>query len=101
MPLIGEADGDPVLAPGPDLLDETVVELLRPFPLQELDDRGTSLHELGTVPPPAILGIDAGDAHGIAAIPAILRAADLLDGGFERERGQRRAGIGQDRKSVV
>src|SRR3546814_10589142 len=58
MPLIGEADGDPVLAPGPDLLDETVVELLRPFPLQELDARSTSLHELGTVPHPAILGID-------------------------------------------
>src|SRR3546814_14290131 len=53
MPLIGEAAGDTVLAPGPDLLDEAIVELLRQFPLQEIDDRGPPLLEPSTAPQPA------------------------------------------------
>ena len=31
MPFIGEADGDPIIGEGPELLDQPIVELLCPF----------------------------------------------------------------------
>ena len=37
-PLIGKAHGNAVLVPGPDLLDQPVLELARPFAREEADD---------------------------------------------------------------
>src|SRR5689334_12976441 len=90
MPFVGEADGDPVVGPGPKLLDQAVVEFPRPFTGQERDDGRAALQELGPVPPVAVDRVPERYALRIARVPAILCGADLLYRGFERERGQRR-----------
>jgi hypothetical protein len=71
VPLVGEADGDPVLRERPQLLDQPVVELARPFACQEGDDRSPTLEELGTVAPDAVGGIGQRDACRIAAVPTV------------------------------
>src|SRR5882672_6290336 len=89
-PLIGEAHRDPVAGEGPELLDQPVIELARPFAREESDDRGPPLEEFGAVAPPAILGIGEGDLLRIAAVPAILGRPHLSHGGLVREGWQRR-----------
>ena len=51
VPFVGEPDCDAVRAEGPDLFDETVVELARPLAGQECNDVRTPLQELGAVSP--------------------------------------------------
>src|SRR5215468_12528075 len=51
VPLIGEAHGDAVVAVGPELLDQAVVELPIPLARQERLDGLAPLQELGAIPP--------------------------------------------------
>src|SRR5690348_13330927 len=85
VPFIGEADGDAVLAEGPDFLDQPVVELTRPFALQECLDGGAALDELRAIAPAAVDRIGECDTHRIPRIPGILGAARLLRGGLGGE----------------
>ena len=77
VPLIGEAHGNSRTFPGPDFLDETVVELLRPFALQEFDDGRPPGEELGAIAPGAVHRVGQRHAFGIARIPRILGRARL------------------------
>src|SRR5262245_55535866 len=72
VPLIGEADGDPLAGEGPELLDQPVVELCRPLAPEEGDDLAATSDEFGPVPPIALRRVGEGDAFGIAAVPAVL-----------------------------
>src|SRR5712671_5827343 len=54
VPFIGEAHRDAVVAEGPDLLDQAIVELALPFARQEGLDLGAALQELGAIPPAAV-----------------------------------------------
>ena len=57
MPLISKANGDAVVGEGPELLDQPVVELLRPFARQERDDLLAAAGELRPVSPVAVRGV--------------------------------------------
>src|SRR5262245_4493045 len=72
VPLVREAHGDPVPLAGPELLDETVVELLRPLPRQELLNRLASGQELRAVAPDAVRRVGQRDALRIARVPRVL-----------------------------
>src|SRR5262249_29261880 len=87
VPLVREADGDPVAGEGPQLLDQPVVELPRPLAGEQSDDRRPTLDELGAVPPAAVLGVAQGHGLWTATVPGILGQADLLCGGLGREGG--------------
>src|SRR5215213_8780021 len=59
--LVCEPHSDPVSGKRPELLDQTVFELLRPFPGEERFDCRTTDDELRAVPPMAVDGIGQGD----------------------------------------
>src|SRR5262245_7686899 len=52
--LVGEAHGDAVAGEGPQLLDQAVVELLRPLAAQEGLDRRAPVDELDAIAPLAV-----------------------------------------------
>src|SRR5438034_959599 len=90
VPFILKAHGDAVLIERPEILDQAVVVLLRPFAGEEGDDRLASFNEFGAVTPAAVLGIGERHPHRIARIPGVFRHARLLGGGFAGEGRQRR-----------
>src|SRR5688572_30441372 len=51
VPFVGEAHRDAVFVKSPQLLDQAVVELARPFACQELNDLIAPGEKLGTVAP--------------------------------------------------
>src|SRR5690242_14754981 len=88
VPLICEANGDARLLPGPDFLDQAVVELLGPLAAQELHDRLAPAEKLAPVAPGAVGRIGERDALGVAAVPGIFGGARLLHRAVARERGK-------------
>ena len=56
-PLVLEANSDAVVAAGPDLLDQFVVQFLGPFALKERQDFSSTLNEFTAVPPNAVFGV--------------------------------------------
>src|SRR5581483_10065387 len=92
-PLVGEAHGDAVLVERPELLDQPVVELPRPLAAQELDDRRAPREELGAVPPDAVGRVGERHALGVARVPRVLGAADLLHRRAAVERRERRTAL--------
>src|SRR5690348_12079094 len=94
VPFVGEAHGDAVVVPRPELLDEPVVELLRPLAGEERHDRLAALDELRPVAPDAVHRIRAGDSLRLAGIPGVFGRADLLRSGLFVERRKRRTGHG-------
>src|SRR5208283_676883 len=63
MPLIGESHGDSIFRECPQLLDQTVVKLTRPFAREKRLDGVASLEELDAVPPAAVRRIGKRDAR--------------------------------------
>src|SRR5262249_38017584 len=68
VPLVSEAHRDAVVAKGPELLDQPVVELAVPLPPEERLDRLASLQELRAIAPAAVGRVGEGDARGIARV---------------------------------
>src|ERR1700741_2767624 len=85
VPLVGEAHRDAVAGARPQLPDEPVVELACPLALEERAHLRTACRELGAVPPLRVLGVDLHDPVGVAGVPGVLRHANLLCGGLDRE----------------
>src|SRR6201991_2497952 len=56
VPFILEAHRDAVLIERPEILDQAIVMLLRPFAGEECDDRLAAFKEFGAVTPAAVLG---------------------------------------------
>src|SRR6185369_3064866 len=83
---VGETHRDPVVAKRPDLLDQAVVELLRPFAGQECLDRVAALEEFGAIAPAAVGRIGLRDPRRVARVPGVLGHAGLLRGGVGVER---------------
>src|SRR5262245_14627437 len=100
VPLVGKAHGDPVPGEGPELLDETVVELSVPLAREKVNDRETPLKELAPVAPAAVLAVGEGHSVPITAVPGVLRETDLPRCGFcgesycENTRQRRRRALG-------
>src|SRR5262245_19383066 len=78
VPLVGEADRDPVLVERPQLLDQPIVQLPVPFPREELDDRVAPLDELRAIAPHAVPPVGLRDLERIPRVPAVLCEAHLL-----------------------
>src|SRR5262245_56497245 len=89
VPFIVEAHGDAIVGKSPQLLDQSIVELARPFAAQERLDLGAPHREFGAIAPAAVLGIAERDALGVARVPGILGHAHLLHGGLACERRKR------------
>jgi hypothetical protein len=87
---MGETHGNPVLAEGPDLLDQPVVEFAPPFAREKCLDSVAALESLGAVAPAAVDRIGRGDPRRIGAVPGILRHPRLFGGSLEGKRRERR-----------
>ena len=85
VPLISEANRDPITCERPELLDQAVVQLPAPLPGEERHDLVAPFDELGPISPDAVLGVGERDGARIAAVPAVLRRPNLLRGGFGGE----------------
>src|SRR5262245_21815617 len=68
VPFIGKAHRNAVVAEGPDLLDQAVVELARPLALEERLDRVATLKNFGAIALAAVDRIGERDARGITGI---------------------------------
>src|SRR5271155_1398042 len=88
VPLILKTHRDAIAVERPEILDQAIILLLRPFAREKRDDRRPALKNLGAITPTAVLGIGERDAFGIARIPGILRHARLLRGSLAGERRQ-------------
>src|SRR5204863_391346 len=96
VPLVGEAHRDPILAEGPDLLDEPVVELATPLAAQKRLDLGASVQKLGPISPHRVLGVGERDPLRVAGVPGVLGHPHLGDCAL---RGERRLDRGSGRGS--
>src|ERR1017187_10975955 len=80
MPLIGKSYRDPVPGECPQLLDQAVVELARPFAHQECLDGVAALQEPDSIAPAAVGRIGWRHSSGIARIPRVFGNTHLLRG---------------------
>src|SRR5689334_13888814 len=94
MPFVGEAYGNPIAVKGPNLLDQSIVELLGPLAGQERLDGLPTLEEFGAIAPAAVGRIGQRNTGRIARVPRVLGHADLLSGCFSGERRKRRTAFG-------
>src|ERR1700716_365876 len=88
MPLVLKPHRDVVAVERPEILDQAILMLLRPFASEERDDRGAALEKFGAVAPAAVLGIGQRHAFGIPGIPGVFGHAGFLGGGLSGERRQ-------------
>src|ERR1700730_3256850 len=65
MPFVLKPHRDAVLIERPEILDQAVLMLFRPFAGEERDDGGAAFEKLGAVAPAAVLGIGQRHPFGI------------------------------------
>src|SRR5437879_2418779 len=92
VPLILKPHRDTVAVERPEILDQAILVLLRPFAGEERHDRGAALENFGAVTPAAPFRIGERHAFGVACIPGIFGHAGFLGRGLSRERRKRGAG---------
>src|ERR1051325_397306 len=63
MPLVGETNCNAIALTGPELFDQPILQLLRPFTSQKFLDRGSASKELRAVAPDAVGCI--GERHSL------------------------------------
>src|SRR4051812_20032047 len=100
VPFVSEAHGDPVVSERPQLLDEPIVELPSPFARQESDDLVATANKFRAIAPIAVRRVGQRHALRIAAIPAVLGGADLLDRGLARVGRKRGTALGHGQISL-
>ena len=66
MPFVLKANGDAVVVERPEVLDQAIVQLVRPFARQERDNRVAACKKLGAVTPAAVFGVSQRNANRIA-----------------------------------
>src|SRR5665213_1388449 len=87
VPLIREADGNPVSVERPQFLDQPVIELPRPLAGEEFDDLTAANREFCAIAPLALFGVDERHALRVATVPAVLGHANFCDCGVARKGG--------------
>src|SRR6266566_1575686 len=90
VPFVSEAHGNAISGVRPELFDEPVVQLFRPFAFQKLDDFLPSTQKLRPVSPARIDCVSECNLFRIARIPSIFGQANLLDGSLTIEWRHRR-----------
>ena len=74
---ISEAHGDAVLVKGPELFDQTVIQLSRPFALKKSDDRRSASQELRAISPARVDCVGERDFLGVTRVPRIFRKTNF------------------------
>ena len=92
VPLVGEPHRNTISSVSPQLFDEPIVQLLRPFTFQKLNDFLPSTRKLGAISPARVDGVSECYLFRIAKIPRIFSEADLLNGGLTIKWRERRTG---------
>ena len=82
VPFIRKADGDRIVAKGPQFLYEPIVQLSLPLAGQKRFDGFAALQELRTIAPTAVGRVGKSHARGIAGIPGILGQSYFQDRRF-------------------
>ena len=77
---VGETHRDPVAGKSPQLLDQPVVQLSSPLPLQEGDDLFPPGREFGAVAPARIDRVSQRDLFRVTRIPAVFGQSNLFYG---------------------
>jgi glutathione synthase/RimK-type ligase-like ATP-grasp enzyme len=85
MPFIGIADRDAVIRKGPQLFNQTIIQLFFPFPRQERLRFLPVGGEFCTVAPLGIQRIGQRNFRRIAAVPAIFCQPDFFNSAFTCE----------------
>ena len=85
VPFVLKLDRDPLGGEGPQVLDQTVVELALPLVGEKPPNLLAAYRELGPIPPYRIFGVSEYDAVGVARVPGILGQSNLANGRFESE----------------
>src|SRR5262245_55859476 len=93
VPLIGKANRDAVALISPELLDQSVVELLGPLAGQKLLDGLAPGEELRAIAPYAVSGVSHGHSLRVPCVPGVFGQANLLRCGCPVERGKGWAGL--------
>lgn len=83
---VGISHGNAIVGEGPKLLDESVVQLFRPFPFEKCLRLCASPRKFSTIAPLRLLGIGQGYPGRVTAVPPIFGEAYLFPGGFFGER---------------
>jgi hypothetical protein len=91
VPFISEADRDAVGIVRPQLLDETIFVLARPFMREKRLDLEAAANELIAVSPLAVGRVGERDLGRITPVPSVLSCTDFLRGGFAGKRRYGRA----------
>src|SRR5258708_6488324 len=89
VPLVLKPHRDMVVVERPEILDQAVFVLFRPFAGKECNDRGAALQKFGAVTPAATFRIGQRHAFGIPRIPGVFGHAGFLGGGCSVERRKR------------
>src|SRR6266853_2477930 len=92
VPFVSEAHGNTISAVCPELFDEPVVQLFRPFAFQKLNDFLAPIRKLSPISPTRIDRVSECDLFRITGIPCIFGEANFLDSRLTIEWRKRRAG---------
>jgi hypothetical protein len=66
VPFVLKANRDAVALERPEILDQAIIEFLRPFALEKRHDRGAALKKFGAIAPAAVLSVGERDTLGVA-----------------------------------
>src|SRR6267143_5515449 len=80
VPFVGETDRNAIAVMSPKLFNQPVVQLFRPFALQELDDLLAPLGKLGAISPARVYRVGEGHLFRVTRIPSIFSQPNLLNG---------------------
>ena len=87
MPFVSKANGNPVLAERPELLDKPVIKFTLTLAREKGLDGFAASHELGSVAPPAVYRVCERHAGRIARVPCIFGESGFLYRRFQRKGG--------------
>src|ERR1700688_2552323 len=89
MPLVCKTHGNAIFVKCPQLLDEPIVQFLRPFSGEKGDNLRSSVHKLGPISPSRVERVGERDFLSITGIPSVFSQANLLNRGLAGERWKR------------
>jgi len=94
VPFVSKAHRDAIPRERPQLLDEPIVQLLRPLARKKSDDLASSVEELRAVSSARIDRVGQRYFPGITTVPGVFSPSHLLYRAFARKRRHRRPGGG-------
>src|ERR1700737_4067514 len=85
MPLVCKTHRNAIIVKRPQLLDESIVQFLRPFSSEKGDNLCSSVHKLGPISPSRVECVGERHFLSITGIPSVFSQANLQNRGLARE----------------